>query len=224
MMSTLSRYVDRRVAEQLVKNKDSLRLGEVIIDAGTQGRGGSEALSDQPVQHLLRGRFVEVLSEVLNAQAVAVGLQAYEVSVEILGGKFSPLESVSPARFFKKIWALVVKDNSFEVRAAKLLQVFLNDRRADGPADQDHVFEMESHQEMPNVPAVLCDGVSIPCLAGVAVSSKIQCDHPIFSTEGMDLFPPHARAETPGMNEDQGPTLPVRFIIEMNSFAYFNIS
>lgn len=31
MMSTLSRYVDRRVAEQLVKNKDSLRLGGVNL-------------------------------------------------------------------------------------------------------------------------------------------------------------------------------------------------
>jgi hypothetical protein len=40
----------------------------------------------------------------------------------------------------------------------------------------------------------------------------------------MDLFPPDARAETPGMNEDQGPTLPVRFIIEMNPFTYFNES
>lgn len=31
MMSTLSRYVDRRVAEQLVKNQDSLRLGGVNL-------------------------------------------------------------------------------------------------------------------------------------------------------------------------------------------------
>ncbi len=49
-------------------------MAKVVVDAGPDGSWSSEAFPDQPVKHLLRRRFIEIVFKAMHAETVAIGL------------------------------------------------------------------------------------------------------------------------------------------------------